>query len=143
MSTLNGTASNDTLVGSSGDEYFLGDTGLDRAVMAVSQASLQWSATETGIHLQGAGSDTLDSIEEVQTSDGLIGVAFRPKQATVLSADTPTLEADPQLITLLDGSYLITTSAYDDTTHFNIYTQRFAANGTALTAKPSSAAAAM
>jgi Ca2+-binding RTX toxin-like protein len=69
--TLSGLAGNDTLTGSSGDDRLSGGDGIDTASYATANSAVKVSlATTSSQKTGGAGTDTIDSIEN------LIGSAF-------------------------------------------------------------------
>lgn len=111
MSVINGTPGNDTLAGTSASDSFSGLTGFDTA-----QFDMGSGEATFGLDAQGRwtvqwpvasrqGTDTFDSMEAAQFSDGLVVLGqqeFRVNTATALD------QTQPVLTRLSDGSFIAT-----------------------------------
>lgn len=100
MSTIDGTAGNDLLAGTSGSDTFNGFTGFDTAQVAAASGDAVFSLDPQGRWQLASpqGIDTLDSIEAVQLTDGVVTLGleqFPVNTATALDQTQPVLASLP------------------------------------------------
>ena len=132
MSDLYGTGGDDTLAGTAGDDWFHGLQGRDSAQIAAPSTGAVFSldAQNRWVVASAQGTDTLDSIEAIQFSDGAVvpGTEFR------INSTTAGDQKAPSLATLRDGGSVAVWSSGGDGygNGATIFAQRFDANGVAV-----------
>ena len=132
--TLIGDIGNDSLSGGAGDDLLQGGTGDDTVVASDAQAALSWVFSATGVSMVGAqgGTDTLDSIEHVQTAGGTIDVDYAAPCDTRVNTYTTNSQVAPKSAALANGGWIVTwDSTGQDGSGRGVYAQRYAADGTA------------
>jgi hypothetical protein len=135
MSTIQGTNQNDTLYGTEGDDAIIGLNGFDTLAFSISSAEASFSLDSLGRWLvtSSAGQDTLNGIEQVQFSDGVVTLG---ENETRVNTTTASLQYQPAIAALADGGYVVTWTSYgQDGSGEGVYAQRYAANGSAVGAE--------
>lgn len=129
MSDIYGTAGDEWLPGSAGDDVFHGLGGRDTAQVAAPSSSAVFSldAQNRWVVTSAQGVDTMDSIEAIQFADGTVtpGTEFR------INGTTAGAQRYASIAKLVDGTYVAAWSsdADGDGSGAGIYTQHFDANG--------------
>ena len=130
MAFISGTNANDTLVGTGGDDLFVGGTGADTALIASpgATASYQFVAGQWRVTSQ-AGVDTLDGVEFVAFSDGTVRLGVNEGQ---VNTTTLGVQAYPVLTALGNGYVVTWVSVGQDGDGYGLYSRHFDASGAAV-----------
>jgi hypothetical protein len=131
MSTIDGTAGNDTLAGTSGDDLFNGGLGFDTAQIAAPSSSAIFTvdAQNHWIVSGPQGADTMSGIEAVQFAGGdtiRLGAQF-PINTTALGYQIQPVStglADGGFVTAWVGPQFTSTGA-----NYGVFVQQFDATG--------------
>ena len=137
--TKTGSAGDDTLTGAGGNDTLDGAAGTDTAnysgLMADYRFGLNGSGqitiTDTNAGNGDEGTDTLIGVEQASFTDG--NVTLKLLREVRVNSYTTSLQTDPSVAALSGGGYVVTwMSDGQDGSNDGIYSQRFAADGTAL-----------
>jgi Ca2+-binding RTX toxin-like protein len=148
MATITGTPGDDLLAGTPDNDTIDGLGGDDTLALTDPTAALTWQLGRgrvLGVATQSGGTDTLESVEHVQATDGTVTVSLDPA-ANYSIPGSPEMAGfdvwNPQLTTLKDGTFVVTWEAGDiprtmvgalyGRTQFGVYTQHYDASGAPL-----------
>jgi Ca2+-binding RTX toxin-like protein len=139
--SLQGLSGNDTLIGGSGNDTLDGGAGTDTVTYNSLMAGYRFSATATGDFVVADtdtvaggndGTDTLNGIERIVFSDGVVTV--RQYAETRVNATTAGDQTGPAVTALADGGYVVTWESGDGS-GYGVYAQRYGADGSAIGAE--------
>ena len=136
-----GTGEADTLSGAAGDDTLDGGAGTDTVHYDSSMAGYRFGSathgdiavTDTDTLIGGNdGVDTLDAVERVEFSDGV--VTLRQYNETRINTTTDSDQYQHAITALADGGYVVTWMSQDGS-GWGIYAQRYDINGSAVGAE--------